>query len=68
MKYIRASPLHKHLLGNTWHIIKKIKLIGLGVCYLPKTYQDTVGALCVGDEKGNGNQYVSQNIIRLKRK
>lgn len=31
------------------------------VCYPPKTYQDTVGALCVGDEKGNGNQYVSQD-------
>jgi len=31
------------------------------VCSLPKTYQDTVGALCVGDEKGNGNQYVSQD-------
>ncbi len=30
------------------------------VCYPSKTYQDTVGALCVGDEKGNGNQYVSQ--------
>lgn len=31
------------------------------VCHPPKTYQDTVGALCVGDEKGNGNQYVSQD-------
>ena len=31
------------------------------VCYPSKTYQDTVGALCVGDEKGNGNQYVSQD-------
>jgi len=31
------------------------------VCSPPKTYQDTVGALCVGDEKGNGNQYVSQD-------
>ena len=31
------------------------------VCYPPKTYQNTVGALCVGDEKGNGNQYVSQD-------
>ena len=31
------------------------------VYYPPKTYQDTVGALCVVDEKGNGNQYVSQD-------
>ena len=31
------------------------------VCYPSKTYQNTVGALCVGDEKGNGNQYVSQD-------
>ncbi len=31
------------------------------VCYPSKTYQDTVGALCVGYEKGNGNQYVSQD-------
>jgi len=31
------------------------------VCFSPKTYQDPVGALCVGDEKGNGNQYVSQD-------
>ena len=31
------------------------------VCYPSKTYQDTVGAICVGDEKGNGNQYVSQD-------
>lgn len=31
------------------------------VCYPPKTYQNTVGASCVGDEKGNGNQYVSQD-------
>jgi DNA (cytosine-5)-methyltransferase 1 len=31
------------------------------VCFIPKTYQDTVGALCVGDEKGCGNQYVSQD-------
>lgn len=31
------------------------------VCYPLKTYQDIVGALCVGDEKGNGNQYVSQD-------
>lgn len=31
------------------------------VCYPPKTYQNTVGALCVEDEKGNGNQYVSQD-------
>lgn len=31
------------------------------VCFPAKTYQDTVGALCVGDEKGNGNQYVSQD-------
>lgn len=31
------------------------------VCTIPKTYQNTVGALCVGDEKGIGNQYVSQD-------
>ena len=31
------------------------------VCPIPKTYQNTVGALCVGDEKGIGNQYVSQD-------
>ncbi|WP_333657171.1 DNA cytosine methyltransferase [Tissierella praeacuta] len=31
------------------------------VCYPPKAYQNTVGALYVGDEKGNGNQYVSQD-------
>ncbi len=31
------------------------------VCFPAKTYQNTVGALCVGDEKGNGNQYVSQD-------
>ena len=31
------------------------------ICYPPRTYQNTVGALCVGDEKGNGNQYVSQD-------
>ncbi len=31
------------------------------VCFPAKTYQDTVGALCVGDEKGNGNQYISQD-------
>ena len=31
------------------------------VCYPSKTYQDTVGALCGSDEKGNGNQYVSQD-------
>ena len=31
------------------------------VCFPHKTYQDTVGALCVGDEKGIGNQYVSQD-------
>ncbi|MBZ2175604.1 DNA cytosine methyltransferase [Schnuerera sp. xch1] len=31
------------------------------VCFPPKTYQDTVGTLCVGDEKGIGNQYVSQD-------
>ncbi|MDF2838790.1 MAG: banIM [Evtepia sp.] len=28
---------------------------------LPKTYQNVVGALCVGDEKGIGNQYVTQD-------
>jgi DNA (cytosine-5)-methyltransferase 1 len=27
----------------------------------PSTYQDVVGALCRGDEKGIGNQYVSQD-------
>ena len=39
------------------------------VCSIPKTYQDKVGALCVGDEKGIGNQYVSQDkcIIDFKR-
>ena len=26
-----------------------------------KPYQETVGALCRGDEKGIGNQYVSQD-------
>ena len=31
------------------------------VCSIPKTYQNIVGALCVGDEKGIGNQYVSQD-------
>ena len=31
------------------------------VCFPPKTYQDIVGTLCVGDEKGIGNQYVSQD-------
>lgn len=31
------------------------------VCFPPKTYQDIVGTLCVGDEKGSGNQYVSQD-------
>jgi hypothetical protein len=31
------------------------------VCFPAKTYQNTVGALCVGDEKGNRNQYVSQD-------
>jgi DNA (cytosine-5)-methyltransferase 1 len=31
------------------------------VCSIPRTYQDIVGALCVGDEKGIGNQYVSQD-------
>ena len=36
---------------------------------VPKTYQNKVGALCVGDEKGIGNQYVSQDkcIIDFKR-
>jgi hypothetical protein len=32
------------------------------ICYPePKTYQNTVGALCGSDEKGIGNQYVSQD-------
>jgi len=31
------------------------------VCSIPKAYQNIVGALCVGDEKGIGNQYVSQD-------
>ncbi|NNJ32068.1 hypothetical protein G9470_20090 [Bacteroides xylanolyticus] len=31
------------------------------VCLPSKTYQNIVGALCVGDEKGIGSQYVSQN-------
>ena len=29
------------------------------------SYQDTVGALCRGDEKGVGNQYVSQDKLIL---
>ncbi len=39
------------------------------VCSIPKTYQNIVGALCVGDEKGIGNQYVSQDkcIVDYKR-
>ena len=32
------------------------------------TYQDTVGALCRGDEKGIGNQYVSQDKCVVERK
>ena len=28
---------------------------------IAELYQETVGALCRGDEKGAGNQYVSQN-------
>ncbi|WP_229768654.1 DNA cytosine methyltransferase [Tissierella pigra] len=31
------------------------------ICFPPKTYQKTIGALCVGDEKGSGNQYVDQD-------
>lgn len=32
------------------------------ICYLePKSYQNTVGALCGSDEKGIGSQYVSQD-------
>jgi hypothetical protein len=32
------------------------------ICYPePKSYQNTVGALCGNDEKGIGNQYVSQD-------
>ncbi len=31
------------------------------VCLPSKTYQNIVGALCVGDEKGIGSQYVSQD-------
>lgn len=32
------------------------------ICYLePKSYQNTVGSLCGSDEKGIGNQYVSQD-------
>ena len=32
------------------------------------TYQETVGALCRGDEKGIGNQYVSQDKCVVERK
>jgi DNA (cytosine-5)-methyltransferase 1 len=32
------------------------------------TYQTTVGALCSGDEKGVGNQYVSQDKCVVERK
>jgi len=34
---------------------------GLDHHAIAELYQETVGALCRGDEKGAGNQYVSQN-------
>ena len=34
---------------------------GLDKHAVMKPYQETVGALCCGDEKGIGNQYVSQD-------
>ena len=34
---------------------------GLDHHAIAELYQETVGALCRGDEKGTGNQYVSQN-------
>ncbi|MBU5439851.1 DNA cytosine methyltransferase [Tissierella sp. MSJ-40] len=33
------------------------------ICFPPKTYQETVGTLCVGDEKGSSDQYVSQDKV-----